>query len=409
MNLTDVDDKTLRGAIEKNISLDAFTEPFKKAFFEDIKTLHILPADEYPEAVAYIPEMIKIIQKLLEKKYAYEHEGNVYFSIKAFPSYGRLSHLHLEELQTTERVASDEYEKQNISDFVLWKAFDKERDGNIFWESPFGKGRPGWHIECSAMSISLLGETIDLHCGGVDNIFPHHENEIAQSEGFTGKTFVKHWAHSEHLIVDGKKMSKSLKNFYTLRDLLKKGYAPDAIRYALLQTHYRMQLNFSLSSLDSAKASLDRIRDFLCRLVSLKEKKQGKTSIEELLVKSESSFDEALSDDLNLSLALSVLFELIREGNTLLDEKKLSEKEALKIFAFFQKADEVLGCIFMRPLEERVPPMVEKALLDREKARKEKDWEKADELRDFILSCGFTIEDSQEGPRVKRISASCEK
>lgn len=220
MNLTDVDDKTIKGALAQKVSLKEFVAPYKEAFFEDLGTLNIDLAEHYPAATDYICEMIKMIETLVEKGYAYKgHEGSIYFNIRKFPSYGRLSHLNLGELLAgaSERVEADEYDKENVSDFVLWKAYDKERDGPIFWESPFGLGRPGWHIECSAMATSLLGETIDIHVGGVDNMFPHHENEIAQSECCTGKVFVKHWLHSEHLLVDGKKMSKSLGNFYTLR------------------------------------------------------------------------------------------------------------------------------------------------------------------------------------------------
>lgn len=276
MNITDVDDKTIRGAIEKKISLNAFTEPFTKAFFEDLKTLYIEPVEHYPKATDYIPEMIAIIQKLLEKGIAYEGaDKSIYFAIRQFPSYGRLSHLHLGELQTgaSQRVAADEYDKENASDFVLWKAYDPERDGDIFWESPFGPGRPGWHIECSAMAMKLLGESIDIHVGAVDNMFPHHENEIAQSEGYSCCRFVRHWLHSEHLLVDHKKMSKSLGNFYTLRDLLAKGYTGRQVRYMLLQTHYRTQLNFTFVGLDAAVSSLQRLSDFIRRLQALRHEK----------------------------------------------------------------------------------------------------------------------------------------
>ncbi len=276
MNITDVDDKTIRGAIEKKISLQAFTEPYTQAFFEDLKTLNIQPVEHYPKATDYIPEMIAIIQKLLVKGIAYVGaDKSVYFAIRQFPSYGRLSHLHLGELQTgaSNRVATDEYDKENASDFVLWKAYDPDRDGGIFWESPFGPGRPGWHIECSAMAMKLLGESLDIHVGAVDNMFPHHENEIAQSEAYSCCRFVKHWLHSEHLLVDHKKMSKSLGNFYTLRDLLEKGYTGRQVRYMLLQTHYRTQLNFTFTGLDAAVSSLERLSDFIARLRSIRHAK----------------------------------------------------------------------------------------------------------------------------------------
>lgn len=279
MNLTDIDDKTLKGALEKKISLSAFTQVYKDAFFEDLTTLQIERVEHYPAAADYVPEMIAIIQKLLDKGVAYRgQEGSIYFAIAKFPSYGRLSHLHLGELKAgaSERVSQDEYDKENVSDFVLWKAYDPERDGSIFWESPFGKGRPGWHIECSAMAMKLLGTSIDIHVGGVDNMFPHHENEIAQSEAYSCCQFVKHWLHAEHLLVDHKKMSKSLGNFYTLRDLLQKGYTGPQVRYMLLHTHYRTQLNFTFAGLDGAVSTLQRLSDFISRLQTIRREKMHK-------------------------------------------------------------------------------------------------------------------------------------
>jgi cysteinyl-tRNA synthetase len=279
MNITDIDDKTLKGAIEKKISLQSFTQPYTDAFFEDLQTLNIERVEHYPAATQYISEMIGIIQTLLEKGVAYQgSDQSIYFSINRFPSYGRLSHLHLEDLQAgaSERVSQDEYDKENVSDFVLWKAYDPARDGEIFWESPFGKGRPGWHIECSAMAMKLLGPSIDIHVGGVDNMFPHHENEIAQSEAYSCCRFVKHWLHAEHLLVDHKKMSKSLGNFFTLRDLLNKGYTGRQVRYMLLQTHYRTQLNFTLTGLDAVGAALNRLSDFIARLHGVRKEKMLK-------------------------------------------------------------------------------------------------------------------------------------
>lgn len=279
MNLTDIDDKTIKGALLQGISLDEFTAPFKKAFFEDLKTLHIEPVEYYPAATDYIQEMIQIIERLVEKKVAYVgSDKSVYFAIRSFPSYGRLSHLELNELKigASERVAADEYDKENASDFVLWKAYDPIRDGNIFWESPFGLGRPGWHIECSAMAMGLLGQSIDIHVGGVDNLFPHHENEIAQSESYSCCQFVRYWLHAEHLLVDHKKMSKSLGNFYTLRDLQAQGYEGKEIRYLLLQTHYRTQLNFTFTGLEASRSSLQRLFDLIARLKSIRQQKMHK-------------------------------------------------------------------------------------------------------------------------------------
>ncbi len=402
MNLTDIDDKTIKGALAKNISLDDYTKTYKKAFFEDIELLNIEKADYYPEATAYIPEMIRIIKRLLEKEIAYlGADGSIYFSIERFEQYGKLSHLNLDDLVVGKRVSLDEYEKENASDFVLWKSYDPKRDGPIFWESPFGKGRPGWHIECSAMSLKLLGDTIDIHCGGVDNIFPHHENEIAQSESYTGKEFVRCWAHSEHLIVDNKKMSKSLGNFYTLRDLLGKGYTPDQIRYLLLSVHYRTQLNFSFGGLDAAKSSLKRIEDFVDRLKLVdSHKKSG--FVKEAIEKASELFSLALSDDLNISPALAALFDFIRDLNTLCDEEKISKKEAKEALEFLAKIDKVLGVLPLGKKEIEIPKEVEEALVKRQAARKEKDFKKADEYRDFILSSGFIIEDTSKGAILKK-------
>lgn len=275
MNLTDLDDKTMKGAIDHGVTLSQFTAPYKTAFFEDLKALHIERIEHYPQATDYIPEMIVLVQKLLDQGIAYYGEdGSVYFAIAKFPSYGRLSHLHLNELKTgASGVAADEYDKENVADFVLWKKWDPVRDGTIFWESPFGQGRPGWHIECSAMAMKLLGESIDIHVGGVDNMFPHHENEIAQSEGCTNCRFVRYWVHAEHLLVDHKKMSKSLGNFYTLRDLLQRGYSGTEVRYMLMQAHYRTQLNFTFAGMDAAVSTLARMRDFITRLQAIRHQK----------------------------------------------------------------------------------------------------------------------------------------
>ncbi|NGX33779.1 MAG: Cysteine--tRNA ligase [Candidatus Anoxychlamydiales bacterium] len=403
MNITDIDDKTIKGAIEKNVTLHEFTEPYRQAFFEDLLKLNIEKAEFYPKATHYIGNMIDIIVKLVDKKTAYKgSDGSIYFSIDKFKDYGKLSHLDLKSLKTgaSSRVSSDEYEKENISDFVLWKAYDKKRDGDIFWNSPFGKGRPGWHIECSAMALKLLGSNIDIHCGGVDNIFPHHENEIAQSESFTNERFALHWAHSEHLIVDGKKMSKSLGNFYTLRDLMAMDYSGRDIRYMLLNSHYRTQLNFTFEGLKAAKASIQRILDFVLRLKSVKEENEYDL-VSATLQKEKTRFIEALSDDLNISLALSSIFDLIREINHLIDDKKISKKEALKTLKFLKEINCVLGFIFIDEKEE-IPKPVQEALEKRLDARKNKNFALADELRDFIFDHGYIIEDIPDGARLKK-------
>ena len=404
MNITDIDDKTIKGAIEGKISLNEYTAPYTAAFFEDLKTLNIEPVEEYTHATEYIPQMIKMIERHMEKGFAYKGaDGSIYFSIDKFPSYGRLSHLNLDELQkgASKRVGTDEYDKESAADFVLWKAYDAERDGDIYWESPFGKGRPGWHIECSAMSMQLLGESIDIHVGGVDNIFPHHENEIAQSEAYSGKHFVRHWLHSEHLLVDNKKMSKSLGNFFTLRDLLEKGYTGKEVRYLLLQAHYRTQLNFTFDGLLGARHALQRLSDFVHRLRSIDDA-TSHGMVKPLIEKTEQEFVDHLADDLNISAALATLFELVREINTLCDTKKIGQSEAKAVLALLEKLDLVLGVIPLHVPEEIVPIEIQDALNKREQARKEKNWQEADTQRDWILSQGYLIEDSAKGPRVKK-------
>lgn len=401
MNLTDVEDKTIKGAIEKNISLKEYTTPFIDAFFEDLKTLNIEPVEYYPKATDYIDEMIQMVQTLLDKKIAYiGKDSSVYFSINRFPSYGRLSHLKLQELEegASQRI-EDEYDKENASDFVLWKHYNPKRDGNIFWESPFGKGRPGWHIECSAMAIKLLGEGIDIHCGGVDNIFPHHENEIAQAEGCCGKPFVHHWVHAEHLLVDQKKMSKSLGNFYTLRDLLQKGYTGREIRYLLLQTHYKTQLNFTFQALDASRHSLQRISSFTDRIKLIDDPKEY-GNVDSLLQEAYTQFAVALADDINISIALSSVFDLIRKVNTLCDDQTVGSKEAEAILNFFKKIDQVLGVVFQEDIE--IEKQVLEALEQREKARRERNFSLADQFRNFIVLKGYEIEDTPKGPRLKR-------
>lgn len=404
MNLTDVDDKTIRGAIAKGVSLDEYTQPYKDAFFEDLKALNIEPAEYYPAATDYINEMIVMIQILLKKGIAYVGgDGSVYYAIQKFPKYGCLSHLHLDELKVgaSERIANDEYDKDNLADFVLWKKYDAERDGKIFWESPFGPGRPGWHLECSAMAMRILGETIDIHVGGIDNMFPHHENEIAQSEACSGKAFVKLWMHSEHLVVDNKKMSKSLGNFYTLRDLLNKGFNGVQVRYMLLQTHYKTQLNFTFQGLDGAKSSLERLNSLIVRLKEITEE-GPKKDIQKILEQAFHQFAQSLADDLNISSALGVVFDFVREINVLCDEQQISRVEAEKILELMKQFDSVLGVLSFENKEEEIPTELQEAFERRLQARKDKNWKLADELRDFIYAKGFFIEDTPNGARLKR-------
>ncbi len=406
MNITDVDDKTIRGAIESNQSLADFTQPFRNAFFVDLQSLGIERAENYPAATDYIPQMVDFIQKLIDKGIAYHSKDkSIYYAIDQCPRYGRLSHLNLEELKVgagDARVACDEYEKDHVSDFVLWKSYDEKRDGNIYWNSPFGPGRPGWHLECSAMAMSLLGETIDIHCGAVDNIFPHHENEIAQSEALSGKTFVRLWVHSEHLIVNHKKMSKSLGNFYTLRDLLKKGYSGMEVRYMLMHTHYRTQLNFTFEGLEGAKVSLTRLNDFIQRMQELADPSAEPTgSVREILQKAVDDFSSAMADDLNISVALAALFEMMHQINVLETEGQLGPGDALKVLTVVEEFNRVLGVLsFDR--EEHAPPYLQELLEKRESARKEKNWALADQFRNEITCAGYLIEDTAHGVRLKK-------
>ena len=405
MNLTDVDDKTIRGAIKKGLSLNDYTQIYKDAFFEDLKTLNIKAADAYPQATDHIPEMIEMIEKLIEKGMAYQGaDQSIYFSIKKFSDYGKLSHLKLDELKTgaSERLEQDEYDKENATDFVLWKSYQEDRDGPIFWESPFGKGRPGWHIECSAMAIKYLGATLDIHMGGVDNIFPHHENEIAQSECYTCKTFCPFWVHVEHLIVEGKKMSKSLGNFFTLRDLIQKGYEGKHVRYLLLQTHYKTQLNFTEDGLKGAKIAITRIQNFVERLQEVSSTSSDDLTINQLIEKTSEKFKAALCDDINISVALAAIFDFLRDVNTSIDQNQLSKVQAQKSIEMLKSFNLILGVINFDGADHSIPAELTEALEQRLVARKEKNWSEADRLRDLILSSGYIIEDTPKGPKLKK-------
>jgi cysteinyl-tRNA synthetase len=399
MNLTDVDDKTIKGSQKQQKPLREYTDSYAKAFFEDIKALNIRPATVYPRATDHIPEMVTLIKALLQKGIAYRGEdGSIYFAISKFPDYGKLSHIKVAELKAGARVSQDEYAKEEAQDFALWKAYAPE-DGDVYWETELGKGRPGWHIECSAMSMKYLGETFDIHCGGVDNMFPHHENEIAQSEAATGKPFVHYWMHNEHLLVEGKKMAKRLGNFYTLRDLLARGLDPLAIRYLLLSTHYRQQFNFTFEALDAAKKAIERLANLHRRL----QDANGKGNSEELgrLVKTvQTCFGGAMDDDLNVSVALASLFDFVRDINNLLDENALSKDEAAKVSSLIADFDQVLGVI-PKPKEEVLPAEAQDLIKKREEARKAKDWKTADAARARLKAMGIVIEDTAKGVRWK--------
>ena len=397
MNITDVDDKTIAAARKKGISLREYTEHYTRAFFEDITALNIEKAHYYPRATEHIPEMVALIKKLLEKGYAYRGEdGSIYYDISKFKDYGKLSKIRVKELKPGARVKVDEYGKEEAHDFALWKAWDEE-DGDVFWETELGKGRPGWHIECSAMSMKYLGETFDIHCGGVDNIFPHHENEIAQSEAATGKQFVRYWLHNEYLLVEGRKMSKRFGNYYTLRDLLAKGYDPKAIRYLLMSTHYRQQLNFTFEGLEAAKNAVDRLTNFMYRLLDADGEGCGE-KIGLLMENVQKRFEEAMCDDLNIAVALAAIFNFVREVNKLMDDNKLSRGEAEQVYELMMRFDKVLGVIGeVKKEEEKLPKEAEELIRKREEARKVRDWETADKIRERLKAMGVIVEDTPQG------------
>jgi cysteinyl-tRNA synthetase len=300
MNLTDVDDKTIRDSQKEGFTLKEFTEKYTKYFFDDMKTLNIERVEEYPKATEHIKEMLDLTKCLLKKGIAYKSDdGSIYYSVSKFKEYGKLAGLKLKGLKSGARVKQDEYEKESANDFALWKSYEKT-DGDVFWESEYGKGRPGWHIECSAMSSKYLGKNFDIHTGGIDLKFPHHENEIAQSEGCNNKKFVNYWMHCEHLLIEGEKMSKSKGNFFIIKDLLKKGHSQKALRYMLLSTHYRQQLNFTFEAFDSAENIIKKFKEFLIKLKSVKEKKDN-SSIDTILKDAKNKFELSMDDDLNIS------------------------------------------------------------------------------------------------------------
>ncbi len=399
-NLTDVDDKTIKNSQKQGVSLKEYTKKYIEAFFEDLKILNILPADVYPKATEHIKEMVTMVQSLLDKGLAYKSKDNcIYFSISKFKDYGKLANIDPAQLKegASGRVLSDEYDKESARDFALWKAWTPE-DGDVFWETEVGKGRPGWHIECSAMSMKYLGETFDIHGGGVDLIFPHHQNEIAQAEGTTGKLFVKYWVHNEWLLVEGQKMSKSLGNFYTLRDIIDKGYNPLAVRYLLLSTHYRQQLNFTFKGLEAARNSLQRIWDFMKKLDEASGKGDAEL-VDKSISKARMDFDFALNDDLEISRALASIFEFIKEINIAMPA--LNKDDAKKIKDFMIDLDKVLGFIVVE--EEDISDDIQKLVDEREAARKAKDFKRADEIRDQLKAQDIVLEDTPQGVRWKRV------
>ncbi|MDO8623620.1 MAG: cysteine--tRNA ligase [archaeon] len=388
MNLTDVDDKTIRDSQKAKIKLKDFTKKYEIAFLEDLKSMNIEKPEVMPKATEHIKEMVAIVKKLLDKGIAYKTDDGIYFSIKKFKNYGKLSGIKTKKLKVgaSERVLKDEYDKENVNDFALWKFYD-ENDGDVFWDTEIGKGRPGWHIECSAMSMKYLGETFDIHTGGVDLIFPHHENEIAQSEAANGKKFVNFWLHNEWILVDGKKMSKSLGNFYKLSDVTEKDYSPRDLRYFFLSGHYRKPLNFTFTNLDNSKNTLLRLKEIISKIKN-SEDKINKNNIEIAY----NQFVEIMNDDLNTPKALSYMWEILRD-----DKLNNSEKYELVL-----KFDKIFGLKLGEEDKIKIPEKVKELAEKREKARKEKNWKLADELREKIKAEGYSIADTEKGWEIKK-------
>jgi len=422
MNLTDVDDNTIRGAQAAGISLAEYTEKFIKAFEVDRQLLNLETPEIIVRATEHVDDMVKLIQTLEAKGYAYRSDGSVYFSVRSFPEYGKLAQVDLAGLRPGARVDTDKYDKSDVRDFVLWKA---AKEGEPYWETPLGPGRPGWHIECSAMSMKYLGETFDIHSGGIDLTFPHHENEIAQSEAATGKPFVRYWLHAEHLIVNGEKMSKSLGNFYTLRDLIAKGYRPTAIRYLLASVPYRKQLNFTFDSLHQAQHSIERVRNFRHRLTVEKFPAGENPELPARAQAARQAFEDALDDNLNTAEALAAIFDLVRDANTAMDHGEFRGVDRPvfldllerwdRIFAVLEDTDHAklrqFGLADTRdaspaadallvegPSDEEIAQRV----AERDTARRRGDFARSDKIRADLLSAGVILEDTKAGTRWRR-------
>jgi len=399
MNITDVDDKTIKKAKLEGIELSLITEKYIGFFMDDLGWLKMIPADTFPKATDAVPKMIRMIEILLNKGFAYrEKDGSVYFNIRSFPDYGRLTKINLSEQQSGERVEDDEYNKEEPQDFALWKGW-KEEDGDVVWDAPWGRGRPGWHIECSAMSIGALGDHFDIHCGGVDNMFPHHENEIAQSQCATDKPFVNFWLHSEFLLVDGGKMSKSLGNFYRITDLKDLGFSPECIRYQLLAGHYRSKITFSIDKKHEGDKIVQKITDFKLRL----DKRNAVQFADKSLPEEYNVFRDRMNDDLNTPKSFAVFFDWMKSINTKIDNNELTEKELGQSWEFVNTFDEIFGLIISNQTYE-IPSEITDLLNLRKKAREVKDWNKADSIRKILISKGWIIEDTSSGQEIKKQS-----
>lgn len=401
MNLTDVDDRIISESARRGIGIGEMTAPYVVAFDEDMSALNCMAPDVEPRATEHIAEMTDIISKLLERGMAYESEGSIYFRISAFPDYGKLSKISFEgNIEGgSERIDTDKYEKEDARDFALWKLVSDENATG--WDAPFGRGRPGWHIECSAMSMKYLGETFDIHAGGVDLQFPHHENEIAQSEGATGRPFAKYWLHGEFLKIENEKMAKSLGNDFTFRDIRDRGFSPLAIRYLLLSVPYRKQLNFTFEGLNGAASAVERLHQFR-RLVTASQVSEDKgTGIEKTAANALAEFEAALDDDLNTSQALAAIHNLVREVNSRMSDGALSEEERQDVLEALKKFDSVLG-IFGEEQQEILDEEIEALIAAREEARLDRDFAKADDIRDRLADVGIILEDTKDGVRWKR-------
>jgi cysteinyl-tRNA synthetase len=400
MNLTDVDDKTIAGALARGKTLDEHTAPFIEAFFADLDALGIERAAVYPRATRHIPEMLALLARLQSGGHLYESKGSIYFRIDTFASYGRLSGLDPDSAEAGQaRIEADEYDKDNPRDFAVWKLRKGEEP---YWDSDFGPGRPGWHLECSAMAMKYLGETFDIHTGGVDNIFPHHENEIAQSEAATGKPFVRTWLHAAHLVVDGEKMSKSKGNFFTLRDLMTRGYRPRPIRYLLLSAHYRKQLNFTFEGLGQADAALSRLDDLADRL-GRETLAEGESPLRTAAVRAGEEMLEALDNDLNTAAALAPLFDLVREANVACDAGSARREDAGAVRATLAAFERVFG--IRLGADTAIESDVEDLIQKRQAARTARDWKEADRIRDLLAARGIVLEDTPQGVRTKKRGA----
>jgi cysteinyl-tRNA synthetase len=403
MNITDVEDKIIRNMLQQGKSLKDYTEFYSEAFLQDCESLNIEQAEIIPRATDHIPEMIAIMDRLSARGYTYQSDGSLYFSINSFAGYGKLSGLKLEGNLAGARVDVDEYEKADARDFVLWK--EPKETGEPQWDSPFGVGRPGWHLECSAMSMKYLGESFDIHAGGVDLIFPHHENEIAQSEGATGKPFVRTWFHAEFLLVEGEKMSKSKGNYYTVRDLIKQGFSPMAIRYLLVSVPYRTQLNFTLEGLRGAESATEKLRNFRRRVKEYTGAAGAHERVAEIIAKARDEFEASMNEDLNTAGALAALHDLRRDVNIAIDAGEFGADDRTDVLDFIERADAVLGVLGAtedEQIDAQLVAEIDSLIDERNAARKNRDFKRADEIRHQLGERGILLEDTPQGTKWKR-------